>query len=78
MAALGRSSPKMNAYVFTTTLPDSPVSVLDSIPRPEVCIMVTGINHLPKASLPPFFFTLVTGPRRSLILKLSDTRVYEP
>ena len=25
-----------------------------------------------------FFFTLVTGPRRSLILKLSDTRVYEP
>ena len=29
----------------------------------------------------PFFFffvTLVTGPRRSLSLKLSDTRVYEP
>jgi len=25
-----------------------------------------------------FFFTLVTGPRRSLSLKLSDTRVYEP
>ena len=25
-----------------------------------------------------FFFTLVTGPRRSLNLKLSDTRVYEP
>ena len=25
-----------------------------------------------------FFVTLVTGPRRSLILKLSDTRVYEP
>jgi len=25
-----------------------------------------------------FCFTLVTGPRRSLILKLSDTRVYEP
>ena len=25
-----------------------------------------------------FFFTLVTGPRRSLGLKLSDTRVYEP
>jgi len=24
-----------------------------------------------------FFFTLVTGPRRSLIYKLSDTRVYE-
>jgi len=23
-------------------------------------------------------FTLVTGPRRSLMLKLSDTRVYEP
>jgi len=25
-----------------------------------------------------FFFILVTGPRRSLSLKLSDTRVYEP
>ena len=25
-----------------------------------------------------FFFTLVTGPRRSLSLQLSDTRVYEP
>jgi len=25
-----------------------------------------------------FFFTLVTGPRRFLSLKLSDTRVYEP
>ena len=25
-----------------------------------------------------FFFTLVTGPRRSLSLKLSDTKVYEP
>jgi len=24
------------------------------------------------------FFPLVTGPRRSLSLKLSDTRVYEP
>ena len=25
-----------------------------------------------------FFFTLVTGPRRSVSLKLSNTRVYEP
>jgi len=25
-----------------------------------------------------FFFTLVTGPRRSLSLKLSDTQDYEP
>ena len=25
-----------------------------------------------------FFFTLVTGPRRSLSLRLSVTRVYEP
>jgi len=25
-----------------------------------------------------FFFTLVTGPRRSLGLRLGDTRVYEP
>ena len=26
----------------------------------------------------PFFFTLVTGPGRSLSLNLSDTQVYEP
>jgi len=25
-----------------------------------------------------FFITLVTGPRRSLTLKLSETKVYEP
>ena len=31
-----------------------------------------------RSSTPFFFFTLVTGPRRSLRLKLSDTRVYEP
>ena len=30
------------------------------------------------ASEQVLFFTLVTGPRRSLRLKLSDTRVYEP
>ena len=30
------------------------------------------------ASSTRFFLTLVTGPRRSLSLKLSDTRVYEP
>jgi len=29
-------------------------------------------------SAPTLFFTLVTGPRRSLSLNLSDTRVYEP
>jgi len=34
-----------------------------------------GIEDLKVASS---FFTLVTGPRRSLSLKLSDTRVYEP
>jgi hypothetical protein len=34
-------------------------------------------SHLPAIFL-FFFFTLVTAPRRSLSLKLSDTRVYEP
>ena len=28
--------------------------------------------------MPPWLFTLVTGPKRSLSLKLSDTRLYEP
>ena len=38
--------------------------------------------HLPQVASPStrffFFFTLVTGPRRSLSLKMSATRVYEP
>ena len=35
-------------------------------------------NQNPQPLNPSFVFTLVTGPRRSLSLKLSDTRVYEP
>ena len=40
-------------------------------------------NNHRKTSIPleqpqSFFFTLITGPRRSLSLKLSDTRVYVP
>jgi len=36
-------------------------------------------KHTPTVNFFFFFFlTLVTGPRRSLRLKLSDTRVYEP
>ena len=33
---------------------------------------------MPALQVPLFFFTLVTGPRRSLNLKRSDTTVYEP
>ena len=36
------------------------------------------LNGIEARFTPFFFFTLVTGPRRSLSLKLSDTRVYEP
>ena len=38
----------------------------------RACFRVEGLGFL------LFFFTLVTGPRRSLRLKLSDARVYEP
>ena len=38
-----------------------------------------GPRFLPRGRhLLLFFFTLVTGPRRSLSLKLSDIKVYEP
>jgi len=40
-------------------------------PEPEIRSPKSGTRHT-------FFFTLVTGPRRSLSPKLSDTRVYEP
>jgi len=35
-------------------------------------------NQFPDIAQVFFVFTLVTGPRRSLSLKLSDARVYEP
>jgi len=35
-------------------------------------------TYLSSCSCCFFFFTLVTGPRRSLSLKLNDTKVYEP
>ena len=38
----------------------------------------SGLTKLGISRIFFFFITLVTGPRRSLILKLSDTRVYEP
>jgi len=37
-----------------------------------------GRDALSVLGFMPLFCTLVTGPRRSLLLKLSDTRVYEP
>jgi len=37
-----------------------------------------GVGVCPLSEFFFFFFTLVTGPSRSLGLKLSDTRVYEP
>ena len=49
--------------------------------------LLSGVRHALQCVMPLtprhfffcfFFFTLVTGPRRSLNLKLSDTRVYEP
>ena len=39
---------------------------------------VSDVRRIPPALSVFFFFTLVTGPTRSLSLKLSDTRVYEP
>ena len=37
-----------------------------------------GEAALQRTQRKDFFFTLVTDPRRSLRLKLSDTKVYEP
>ena len=39
-------------------------------------VAIARASRSPAAS--GFFFTLVTSPRRSLSLNLSDTRVYEP
>jgi hypothetical protein len=44
--------------------------------RSKVDAFVPGTQHVNLGIF--FFFTLVTGPRRSLSLTLNDTRVYEP
>ena len=53
--------------------------------EPSTILLAPSVAAVPGAGLSVegqylflFFFTLVTGPRRSLSLKLSDTRVYEP
>ena len=43
-----------------------------------VCVRARGAKRRECRGNFFFFFTLVTGPRRSLSLKLSDIRVYEP
>ena len=50
------------------------VSVVDPVARD----VEKGVEWRAPGSLFFFFFTLVTGPRKSLSLKLSDARVYEP
>ena len=55
----------------------TPLSRLDmKVFKRWVCVSV----YVPSSSATVlfFFFSLVTGPRRSLRLKMSDTRVYEP
>ena len=45
-------------------------------PRPETLNTIRGVCAVERTFF--FFFTLVTGPRRSLRLNLSDTRDYTP
>jgi len=49
-----------------------------SIPNPESAAKLVTPAPVEWQVFFFFFFTLVTGPRRSLRLKRSDTRVYEP
>jgi len=54
------------------------VRILTFWVAPEEIIEALKEAEFEDFEVSPFFFTLVTGPRRSLSLKLSDTRVYEP
>ena len=80
-------SPATTAALGTLSLPRDPRQP----PEPLAARRLRNHTRSPRARLgirrtagydPPlnffFFFTLVTGPRRSLSLKLSDIRVYEP
>jgi len=68
--AQNHKSPFIGAEPFSKRLSVAMNGLLDSgdVPRSP------GASHL----IFFVFFTLVTGPRRSLSLKLSDTRVYGP
>jgi len=61
--------------------PAAPSSTLD-MSSPKIPVLLTFLQAMRGGSMQFtqvfFFFTLVTGPRRSLSLKLSDARVYEP
>jgi len=58
---------------------DEPAPTTTDQPDGVALANATDMEHeaAPESSV-SFFLTLVTGPRRSLSLKLSDTRVYEP
>jgi len=64
--AIERRVPRAPAFIQGTPI----------IERPHLAS--TGADASFHCRHAPFFFTLVTGPRRSLRLKLSDTRVYAP
>jgi len=53
-------------------------SAINALPNDVGKIFVEHFFSVKTKQVYFFFFTLVTGPRKSLSLKLSDTRVYEP
>ena len=55
-----------------------PVALRGSLSRRSTRARGSSRDASPDRHLLLFFFTLVTGPRRSLSLKLSDARVCEP
>ena len=65
--------PKMGAALGTIVVESCCVKK-----RSDTKPVERSISKNPKVRLLLFFFTLVTGPGRSLSLELSDTRVYEP
>ena len=87
--AAGRAGERATAYsALSVKLPllETKVPAELRTPSPErVAAVVSnsatftdGALYAVPSPLSLFFFILVTGPRRSLSLKLSDTRVYEP
>jgi len=63
-----------NLFAVCSVSAEEMVNCRDGVLRHPPCLhpwLICDVRIL-------FFFTLVTGPRRSLSLQLSDTRVYEP
>jgi len=71
------TDPESDITEYTLVYEEKPLHP-DLRRRVVALLLLHSLLHNTQRLQPSLFFTFVTGPRRSLSLKLSDTRGYEP